>query len=234
MENHLKEINAVLGVVGSFVGLPDSSIAAQAMPAAFDATRVEFAARVAAQTLNALETSGQRVAEVDLVYSQGRLLLKNLRGGILVIMCARAINVPLLNMTANVAAKRIAAELRPPKAPLPVSTPPVSAETVRVPLAPVSSATQTSTPAAAADRPVPSPESVDHNFFVDLTRELNRIIGPAGSIVIEEEVDALKEQPGNFPKARAAELVERVSTAIRDETKRAHFKQGMLEAVRKL
>ena len=119
MENYLKEINAVLGVVGSFICLPDGRIAAQALPETFDAASAETAARVLSQTFNALETSGQRVVETDLVYGQGRLLLKNLRGGILTIVCARNINVPLLNLTANGIAKKIASELKPTK---PVST----------------------------------------------------------------------------------------------------------------
>ncbi len=122
MENHLKEINAVLGVVGSFVCLSDGSLVAKALPDKLDAAS---AAHIATQTLSALDTSGQRIVEADLIYGQGRLVLKNLRGGVLVIVCARNINIPLLNLTANVAAKKLAAEIKPARAaaPEPVSTP---------------------------------------------------------------------------------------------------------------
>ena len=117
MEAILKEINGVIGVTGSFVCLSDGSIAARALPDSFDAARVALAARVASQTFHALDTSGLRVAEADLTFGQGRLLLKNLRGGILVILCARNINLPLLNLTANVAVKKLTAELKPAKPP---------------------------------------------------------------------------------------------------------------------
>lgn len=234
MENHLKEINAMLGVVGSFVCLSDSSVAAKAMPDRFDEATVETAAQVAAQTLNALETSGLRVAEVDLVYSQGRLLLKNLRGGILAIVCARNINIPLLNLTANVVAKKIAPELKPPKAGPPVAAPPVLAASPIVPQEPIAAETTSPTLEVASHGTTLPIEAVDGKFFNELTRGLSRIIGPAGGVVIEDEIDALKETQESFPKERASELVERVSLAIRDETKRARFKQDMSEAIRKL
>lgn len=119
MEATLKEINAVVGVVGSFVCAGDGKILAQRMPDHFEVSQLDLAARVASQTFAALEATGQRVNETDLVYAQGRLLIKNLRGGILAIVCARNINLPLLNLTANAAVKKLAAEMRPAPAPAP-------------------------------------------------------------------------------------------------------------------
>lgn len=128
MEAVLKEINAVLGVIGSFVCRSDGALTAAAMPEPFDDARLQMAARIASQTLDALDMSGQRVHEADLLFFKGRLIIKNLRGGALFILCARNINLPLLNLTANVAAKKIAADLRPAKpetvaAPAPTPTP---------------------------------------------------------------------------------------------------------------
>ncbi len=133
MEAILKDINTVLGVHGSFVCLTDGQVAAQAMPAEFDAAQLETAARVAAQTFRALEASGQRVIEADLLFASKRLLLKNLRGGVLAILCARNINLPLLNLTANVAVKKLNAELKPkptPPPPAPATPSPAPAPTV--------------------------------------------------------------------------------------------------------
>ncbi len=169
MENYLKEINAVLGVVGSFVCLSDGTLAAQALPDKIDAASAETAARIATQTLNALETSGQRVAEADLLYGQGRLVLKNLRGGVLVIVCARNLNISLLNLTANVVAKKLAAELKPKPAPAepapkvaapaplpPAQTGPVSAPQIRA------------KPASSPVAPTP--------LFVELDQEMRDLI----------------------------------------------------------
>jgi predicted regulator of Ras-like GTPase activity (Roadblock/LC7/MglB family) len=115
MEKLLKEINAVHGVTGSFICRSDGSVAVSAVPPSLDPTQVETAARIATQTLNALEASGQRVWEADLVYGQARLVLKNLMTGVLVIVCQRNINMPLLNSTANTIAKKIVVDLKPTK-----------------------------------------------------------------------------------------------------------------------
>jgi predicted regulator of Ras-like GTPase activity (Roadblock/LC7/MglB family) len=137
MENYLKEINAVLGVTGSFICLSDANLAAVAMPDQIGKPSVENAARIVTQTINALEISGQRVAEADLVYTQGRLIVKNLNTCILVIACARNINLPLLNLTANLVAKKIAAEFKPgewkgaPRAATPATARTAAAEAIK-------------------------------------------------------------------------------------------------------
>lgn len=126
MDNLLKEINAVHGVIGSFICRNDGSIAASALPDSFDATQLDTAARIASQTFNALEADEQRVWEADLVFGQTRLLFKNLLTGVLVILCQRNSNIPLLNATANAIAKKIAIDLKPTK-PEPLPTPIVPA-----------------------------------------------------------------------------------------------------------
>lgn len=131
MESLLKEINAVLGVQGSFVCYPDGSLVAKAVPSHLSDEQLNTAARIAAQTFQALDVSRRRTDEADLVFEHGRLVLKNLRSGILVILCARTISLPLLNLTVTPVSKRIAAELKPPKETA-VPTPPVTAPPVEV------------------------------------------------------------------------------------------------------
>jgi predicted regulator of Ras-like GTPase activity (Roadblock/LC7/MglB family) len=132
MESLLKEINAVLGVHGSFVCYPDGSIVAKVMPSHISDEQLTLVARVAAQTFQALDISRRRTDEADLVFEQGRLVLKNLRNGILVILCARTLSLPLLNLTVTPVSKRITAELKPPKEAV-VAAPPVSAPPVEAP-----------------------------------------------------------------------------------------------------
>jgi predicted regulator of Ras-like GTPase activity (Roadblock/LC7/MglB family) len=112
MESILSEVNAVLGVTGSFVCLPDGKIAACAMPQKYSPDDLSLAARLTSQTFQALELSGQRVAETTFLFGAGRLVLKNFRSGVLVIVCTRSINLPLLNLTANVAVKKLIAKTR--------------------------------------------------------------------------------------------------------------------------
>lgn len=80
----------------------------------------------------------------------------------------------------------------------------------------------------------PPGESVDAEFFTEITRELARAMGPLASIIIEDEIVALGEKADDFPRDKLADLVERVSEAIKDNTKRVNFQRLMLEAIRKL
>lgn len=85
---------------------------------------------------------------------------------------------------------------------------------------------------ASGGAPIVNP-NVDEAFFKDVTRELARAMGPMASLIIEDTVAALGEKQESFPRARLADLVERVSEEIRDPNKRIHFQQVMLEAIRK-
>jgi predicted regulator of Ras-like GTPase activity (Roadblock/LC7/MglB family) len=166
MDSHLKEINAVFGVIGSMICLPDGNIAAKAMPDKFDAANLQAAARVASQTFQALDSSGQRVNDVDLSYEKGRLILKNLRGGgILAIVCRRTINLPLLNLTANAVVKKLTAELKPK----PVVSP--TRQPVVVPAPSPKPKAQPTVPA-----PIPLPPVI-----AELEQEIHRIIEKATS-----------------------------------------------------
>jgi predicted regulator of Ras-like GTPase activity (Roadblock/LC7/MglB family) len=113
MERILQDINAVVGVTGSFVCDSEGAIVARELPSVFDEAMLLPAARTVTQTIQGLETTRRRrVAELDLVYREGRLVIKNLRAGLLYVLCVRNINVPLLNLTANVAAKKLSDMLK--------------------------------------------------------------------------------------------------------------------------
>lgn len=109
----LEDINAVVGVTGSFVCDKEGALVARALPSVFDETMLLPAARTLSQTVDGLETTRRRkVRELDLVYHEGRVVVKNLREGHLCIVCVRNINVPLLNLTANVAARKLSQMLK--------------------------------------------------------------------------------------------------------------------------
>jgi len=108
VEQLLGDINAVAGVKGSFVCDAGGVLVAQAVPSPFDETMLLPAARTMLQTIEGLETTRRRrIHELDIVFHDARMVVKNLRVGCLYVVCARNINVPLLNLTANVAAKKI-------------------------------------------------------------------------------------------------------------------------------
>jgi predicted regulator of Ras-like GTPase activity (Roadblock/LC7/MglB family) len=109
MENILKDINAVMGINGSFVCDVDGQVLSSLLPENFDNGLLSPVGRTMAQTIGGVELSRRRkMGELDLLYREARVIVKNLRVGYLCILCQPAINVPLLNLTANVAAKKLA------------------------------------------------------------------------------------------------------------------------------
>jgi len=113
VEEVLHDINAVVGVTGSFVCNSEGQLLASALPALFDEAILSIVGRTMAQTMAGLATARRRkVGDIDLVYSQGRFIAKNLGEGCLCILCVRNINVPLLNLTANVATRKLAKEIK--------------------------------------------------------------------------------------------------------------------------
>lgn len=184
MESTLQEINSVVGVKGSLACTIDGKIIALAMPESFDRARLDVMASVAVQTFNALELSRQHVTDVDLIFDQHRLVLKNLRGGVLAILCARNINVPLLNMTANTAVKKLSIGLSEKSGVIPrpstmMSSEAAPAQTPAPPPAPVAR------PAPVAARPASVPERgtavAPNELYVELEKESQRLISAANS-----------------------------------------------------
>lgn len=113
MDRILQDVNGVVGVTGSFVCDGEGKVLAQALPSVFDGATLSTVARIAAQTLAGLETARRRkVTDLDLVYGDGRLVVKNLKNGCLCILCVRNINVPLLNLTANLAARKLSERIK--------------------------------------------------------------------------------------------------------------------------
>jgi predicted regulator of Ras-like GTPase activity (Roadblock/LC7/MglB family) len=109
----LQDINAVVGVTGSLVCDKEGALIARALPSVYDETMLLPTTRTLSQTMEGLEATRRRkVHELDLVFREGRIVVKNLRYGLLCILCVRNINVPLLNLTANLAARKLSQVLK--------------------------------------------------------------------------------------------------------------------------
>ncbi len=159
------------------------------------------------QTILGLQTIRRRVKDLDLLYGEGRIIIKSLSEGCLCILCVRNINIPLLNLTANLAAKKLTKRL---KAPRPAET------------------------KVKAPGQVPPELAVDGTFFAQMEHELTKVMGPIATLIINDEMAALGAAKDSFPRDRVAELVAKVSTEITDEGKRASFQQIMREVIETL
>jgi len=207
MESILEDINNVVGVTGCFVCDSQGKVLASVLPGVFDGEVVSSAGQTAMQTILGLQTTRRRrVNDLDLLYREGRIIVKSLREGGLCILCVRNINVPLLNLTANLATRKLTKRLKTPSLP----------------------ETKVKTPSRAK---APSELTVDGNFFAQMEHELTKVMGPVATLIIDDEVAALGAAKDVFPRDRLAELVEKVSSEITDEGKRDSFQQTMLEAI---
>jgi predicted regulator of Ras-like GTPase activity (Roadblock/LC7/MglB family) len=116
METILKDINAIVGVTGAFVCDDEGQILARLMPNVFDTNLLSPVGRTMAQTIAGLKIARRRkVSDLDLVFDQGRFIVKSVGEGCLCILCVCRINVPLLNLTANVAVKKLEEMLKGPQ-----------------------------------------------------------------------------------------------------------------------
>jgi hypothetical protein len=84
---------------------------------------------------------------------------------------------------------------------------------------------------APGSLPLPG-ATVEAAFFDEIANELAHAMGPLAAVIIEDEIAALGENRETFPRDRLADLVERVSAAIKDNERRLKFQRVMLEAIR--
>jgi predicted regulator of Ras-like GTPase activity (Roadblock/LC7/MglB family) len=127
MDDALDEIVKVSGVAGAFLCRSNGEVLASTLNGV-DRGLLESVGRTFGRTLDGLRTARKKkVVELDLVYESGRLVVKNMGDACLVISCAPSINVPLLNLTTNLAVRKLRAMVdggqTPASAALPAAAP---------------------------------------------------------------------------------------------------------------
>jgi predicted regulator of Ras-like GTPase activity (Roadblock/LC7/MglB family) len=107
METILKQINSVPGIIGSMVCKEGGSLLANSFPPLFE----EDALLGAISILEEREAGFGGVAgDAELLvfgYLDGRIVIKTLQGGYLFLLCTKAINLQLLKISMEVAAKKL-------------------------------------------------------------------------------------------------------------------------------
>jgi predicted regulator of Ras-like GTPase activity (Roadblock/LC7/MglB family) len=108
MESILRDLQSVVGVHGVYVCTADGRLAGAAGMEKHAPETLSAVARTLVKTFEGLRLSGRKkIAELDFVYAAGRIIVKNLGNGCLVLLCAPSVNLPLLNLSANLAARKL-------------------------------------------------------------------------------------------------------------------------------
>lgn len=106
MQDILQHINSVEGVIGSAVFSDRGEVLAHAFPSLIDAESLKKAATLALECTYGLQIE-QTLDVLDLRYADGRILVKSFPGAMLCLLCAKNINLQVLFITLNLAAKKL-------------------------------------------------------------------------------------------------------------------------------
>jgi predicted regulator of Ras-like GTPase activity (Roadblock/LC7/MglB family) len=127
MQDILKHINSIEGVVGSAVFNDKGSVLVHAFPALIDAASLDKAAALVLECSHGLQIS-QTMDILDLRYADGRIVAKSFPGATLFMLCTKNINLQMLSITLNLAVKKL--EPRLPKEVPEAASPSVTDEPV--------------------------------------------------------------------------------------------------------
>jgi len=219
VDDILRDIQDVVGVTGCFVADSRGQVVKSTLPSVFDTASLTVVSKTLSKTIEGLRMARRKkVSELDLVFEGGRLVVKVLSPGYLFILCVPTINVPLLNLTANVAAKKLGALM------VPATPKPVPAPTVAPAAGPA---------AGAADAP-----DVSKAPTAELVPQLEAIVteamGSDGLELFREELAELGQGP-KPSRASLAELAQALyfpaALAVGGGTARKMV-DGMLAAIR--
>ena len=103
MREVLTQLNAVPGVVGSLVCGSGGELMVHAFPPLFDESIVRQASAAVADRNSGVRTAVGSFDLLDFRYNDGRIVVKPLSEAFLLLLCTRAINLQVLNISLNVA-----------------------------------------------------------------------------------------------------------------------------------
>lgn len=128
MQTVLKQITSIDGVIGCSLYDEQGTILAAACPLVLDENQLATAAGTILDCLHALQVS-QILGGAELRFSEGRMLIRPLKGAYINVLCSKTVNLSMVNITLNLALRKLEQMLPQPGA-APVVTPPVVAASV--------------------------------------------------------------------------------------------------------
>lgn len=125
MQEILHQISSIDGVIGSSLFNEQGKILAHACPPLLDVAQLGKAATAILDCVHGLQIS-QSVHGLDLRFSEGRIILRALPGAFLCVPCAKNCNLSMVNITLNLAMKKLEQVLPKKSAGTPAVGSPVS------------------------------------------------------------------------------------------------------------
>lgn len=107
MQDILQHINSVEGVMGSAVFSEKGEVVTHVFPPLIDAVSLKEAATLSMECIHGLQMS-QTFETIDMRYAEGRIIFRKLPGALLCLLCTKNIKLQVLNITLNLAVKKLA------------------------------------------------------------------------------------------------------------------------------
>jgi predicted regulator of Ras-like GTPase activity (Roadblock/LC7/MglB family) len=107
MQDILRHINSVEGVMGSAVFSEKGDVISHAFPPLIDAASLKSAATLTMECVQGLQIQ-QTLDTIDMRYAEGRIIFRVLPGALLCLLCAKSVNLQVMNITLNLAVKKLA------------------------------------------------------------------------------------------------------------------------------
>jgi len=118
MQDILRYINSVEGVIGSAVFNDHGAVVDHAFPPIIETNALKTAAGLTLECSYGLQIS-ETLDLIDLRFSEGRIIIKAFPGAMLYLLCSKNINLQVLTITLNLAAKKLESMLAGSTAPVP-------------------------------------------------------------------------------------------------------------------
>jgi predicted regulator of Ras-like GTPase activity (Roadblock/LC7/MglB family) len=106
MQDILRYINSVEGVIGSAVFNDHGAVVDHAFPPLIDTNSLTTAAGLVLECTHGLQIA-QSLDILDLRYAEGRIIIKAFPGAMLCLLCAKNVNLQVLTITLNMAVKKL-------------------------------------------------------------------------------------------------------------------------------
>lgn len=135
MKAILDDLNDVPGVNGAFVCNAEGKVVASSMQPPIGQDLLDAVAKSLSRTAEGVRSlQGKGSPDIEMVFEAGVLILKPLDPGCLCILCVPKVNIPMLNLTANMAVRQLKKAIAAGKAAAPAMP---AAGGTRIPVAAV-------------------------------------------------------------------------------------------------
>lgn len=115
MQTILQQITAIDGVIGTSLYNEQGKILAAACPLILDEKQLGTAAGTVLDCLHALQIP-QTLVTMDLRFAEGRLIVRPLTGAYISVLCSKNVNMSMVNITLNLALRKLEQMLPKPGA----------------------------------------------------------------------------------------------------------------------